>query len=289
MRFSKYHALGNDYLVITPQEAGDLPHQPEAVQRLCHRNFGIGSDGILIGPISSPETQFGMRIFNPDGSEAEKSGNGIRIFARWLWDHNFVTEKPFRIWTQGGIVNVEVLDKGQIVKVEMGQASFNSQVIPVSGSYREVVNEILEVAGKTLHYSAVTIGNPHCVIQCDRVSTQQVKEIGPLIEKEPRFINRTNVQFMEVQNRHNIYIEIWERGAGYTLASGSSSCAAAAAAVRLGLCQSPISVQMPGGGLEIQIKPDYQVTMVGGVTRVAEGEIFNEIFSDKIYPGGSQK
>jgi diaminopimelate epimerase len=286
MRFAKYHALGNDYVVVTPQEAGDLPQQPKAIQRLCHRNFGIGSDGILIGPITSPDNQFGMRIFNPDGSEAEKSGNGIRIFSRWLWDHKFVTEKQFQIWTRGGVVNVEVLDGGQNVKVEMGRASFNSQLIPVSGPNREVVNEILEVAGSILHYSAVTIGNTHCVIRCDRVSTQQVKELGPLIEKEPRFPNRTNVQFMEIRDQHNIYIEIWERGAGYTLASGSSSCAVAAAAVRLGLCQSPISVHMPGGSLEIQIKPDNFVIMVGGVTRVAEGEIFDEIFSDKIYPGG---
>jgi diaminopimelate epimerase len=289
MRFAKYHALGNDYLVITPQEAGDLPHQPEAVQRLCHRNFGIGSDGILIGPIPSPETQFGLRIFNPDGSEAEKSGNGIRIFSRWLWDHKFVTKKPFQIGTQGGTVNVEMLDEGQIVKVEMGPASFDSQVIPVTGSNREVVNEILEVAGGIFHYCAVTIGNPHCVIRCDRVSTQQVKELGPLIEKDPRFPNRTNVQLMEIRDQHHIYIEIWERGAGYTLASGSSSCAAAVAAVRLGLCQSPITVLMPGGSLEIQIKADNHIIMVGGVTRVAEGEIFDEIFSDKIYPGGTQQ
>jgi diaminopimelate epimerase len=287
MRFAKYHALGNDYLVITPQEAGDLPHHPEAMQRLCHRNFGIGSDGILIGPIASPETQFGLRIFNPDGSEAEKSGNGIRIFSRWLWDHKFVTEKPFQIWTRGGTVYVEVLDKGQIVKVEMGRASFESYFIPVAGPNREVVDEILEVAGSMVHYCAVTIGNPHCVIRCDRVSTQLVKELGPLIEKDSRFPNRTNVQFMEIRDQHHIYIEIWERGAGYTLASGSSSCAAAAAAVRLGLCQSPITVLMPGGSLEIEIKPGNHVTMVGGVTRVAEGEIFDEIFSDKIIPGGT--
>jgi diaminopimelate epimerase len=286
MRFAKYHALGNDYLVITPHEAGDLPQKPELVQRVCHRNFGIGSDGILIGPIATGESQFGLRILNPDGSEAEKSGNGIRIFSRWLWDHKFVGEKPFRIWTQGGVVNAEVLEEGRVVKVEMGRASFDSRVIPVSGPKREVVNERLDVAGVLFHYTAVTIGNPHCVIFCDRVSTQQVKEFGPLIEKEPRFPKRTNVQFMEVRDHHNIYIEIWERGAGYTLASGSSSCAAAVTAVRLGFCETPITVHMPGGSLDIKIGSENEVIMVGAVTRVAEGEIFNEIFSDKIYPGG---
>lgn len=286
MKFSKYHALGNDYLVITPQEAGNLLNQPIWVQRICHRNFGIGSDGILIGPIPTPEAQFGLRIFNPDGSEAEKSGNGIRIFSRWLWDHHFVTENPFKIWTLGGIVVAEVLDESHIVKVEMGRVSFDSQIIPVSGPRREVVNEIMEVAGETLRFSAVTIGNPHCVILCNRVTTPYVMEFGPLVERDERFPIRTNVQFMQISDQHNIDIEIWERGAGYTLASGSSSCAAAAVAVRLGLCQSPITVHMPGGSLKVYINSDNLVTLIGGVTRVAEGELFDDIFSDKIYPGG---
>jgi diaminopimelate epimerase len=287
MKFSKYHALGNDYLVVTPQEAGDLPNQPFWVQRICHRNYGIGSDGILIGPIPTSEAQFGLRIYNPDGSEAEKSGNGIRIFSRWLWDHHFVTENPFKIWTLGGVVVAEVLDESHIVRVEMGQLSFDSQDIPVSGPRREVVNETMQIAGETLRYSAVTIGNPHCVILCNQISTQYVREFGPLVEREERFPNRTNVQFMQIRDQHNIYIEIWERGAGYTLASGSSSCAAAAVAVRLGLGQSPITVHMPGGSLEIYIKSDNHITLIGSVTRVAEGELFDEIFSDKIYPGGT--
>jgi len=285
MRFSKYHALGNDYLVITPQEAGDLSQQPEAIQRICHRNFGIGSDGILLGTIENPEAKFGVRIFNPDGSEAEKSGNGIRIFARWLWDHGWVHEEPFSIWTKGGVVGVQVLGAGKLIRVEMGQVSFDSRKIPVLGTAREVLNETFDVAGKTFVYCAATIGNPHCIILCDQVSSDQAKKYGPLIEKEALFPNRTNVQFMQVLDKRNIYIEIWERGAGYTLASGSSSCAAAATAFRLGLCESQITVNMPGGRIEIIVHEDQQVTMTGPVTRIAEGQISGEIFSDKIYPG----
>jgi diaminopimelate epimerase len=286
MKFAKYHALGNDYLVITPQESGDLSKYPESVRRICHRNYGIGSDGILIGPIDTSQAQFGLQIFNPDGSEAEKSGNGIRIFSRWLYDNGYVFSQPFTIWTKGGVVKAEVINGGKTVKVEMGRASFESRVIPVSGPDREVVNETMIIEGKIFHYCAVTIGNPHCVILCDQVITEQVKHYGPLIESEARFLNRTNVQFMQIQDQHNIVIEIWERGAGYTLASGSSSCAAAATAARLGFCKSPIKVHMPGGILEVDLEADHQIIMTGPVVRVSEGEIFNEVFSDKIYLGG---
>lgn len=288
MRFSKYHALGNDYLVITPREAGDILQHPEAIQRICHRNYGIGSDGILLGPIDTKDAKFGLRIFNPDGSEAEKSGNGIRIFSRWLWDQGFVTEKPFNLWTKGGMVEAQVLDGGRSVKVGMGRVSFDSREIPVSGPAREVINETMEIAGVKLLYCAATIGNPHCIVLCEKVSKAQAMQLGPLIEREERFPNRINVQFMQVLDKNSIYIEIWERGAGYTLASGSSSCAAAATAYRLGLCSPQITVTMPGGKLEIIIHKNGYINMTGSVTRIAEGEISDEIFSDKIYAGDKQ-
>lgn len=282
MRFSKYHALGNDYLVIQPQDAGDLAREPEKIQRICHRNFGIGTDGILIGPFPSLEADFGLRVFNPDGSEAEKSGNGIRIFSRWLWDHSLVHSNIFTIHVPGGIVTVKIQEAGKIIEVDMGQISFDSQRIPVVGPPRLVLKETMEVAGKQLCYCAATIGNPHCIILCDLIITEEVISLGPLIEKDPRFPNRTNVQFMQVIDRHNIAIEIWERGAGYTLASGSSSCAAAATAHRLGLCDSDIIVHMPGGNLSVEIDSYAHVHMKGPVTFIAEGELASEMFSDKI-------
>jgi ribosomal protein S18 acetylase RimI-like enzyme len=162
------------------------------------------------------------------------------------------------------------------VTIDMGEVSFESRRIPVQGPPREVLRETLVVDGRTLEYSAATIGNPHCVLLRDRVSAEEARSLGPLIETEPRFPNRTNVQFVEVLNRHQIGIEIWERGAGYTLASGSSSCAAAAVVVRLGLCDSPLTVQMPGGTLSIEIDEHFRARMTGPVCKVAEGTLCEE-------------
>jgi diaminopimelate epimerase len=161
----------------------------------------------------------------------------------------------------------------------MGQASFNSAKIPVTGLKREVINEEMEIDGQSIKFSAVTIGNPHCVILKDRISEALARKLGPKIETDSRFPNRTNVQFMKVLDRTNIQIEIWERGAGYTLSSGSSSCAAAAVARRLGLCDSQINVHMPGGQIDITVSDDYSIIMTGSVTKIAEGTMSEEIFS----------
>lgn len=161
----------------------------------------------------------------------------------------------------------------------MGHISFHSSKIPVAGPPREVINEKIEIEGQALIYSAATIGNPHCVILCGNVSPDLARRLGPFIEHDSRFPNRTNVQFMEVLDRHNIKIEIWERGAGYTLASGSSSCAAATVAYRLALCDSKITVHMPGGNIDIALGADYSVRMTGPVAKVFEGTISKEMFS----------
>jgi diaminopimelate epimerase len=276
MKFYKYHALGNDYIVLDPAEFKKL--NEERIRRLCHRNYGLGSDGILYGPTATEQADFALRIFNPDGSEAEKSGNGLRIFARFLFDKAKVGDSEFTILTIGGKVKAQVQDNGKKVTVDMGQVSFDSEKIPVTGTPREVINEEMEVAEKKLKFTAATIGNPHCVILSDEISESQARKLGPLIENQPLFPNRTNVQFMKVLDRSNIKIEIWERGAGYTLASGSSSSAAAAAAHRLGLCDSIITVHMPGGEIEIIISNNFSITMTGAVTKVAEGLISEEMF-----------
>jgi diaminopimelate epimerase len=276
-RFFKYHALGNDYLVLNPSElAGEL--DAFRVQRICHRNFGVGSDGILLGPLESKEGDFGLRIFNPDGSEAEKSGNGLRIFSRYLCDQGLVKEKPFTVMTPGGKVESTVAEGGRSVTVQMGRVSFDSTRIPVKGAAREVLNETMVLEGEKLLYCAATVGNPHCVVLREEESEDLARRFGPLIEKEPRFPNRTNVQFMKVLDRSHIQIEIWERGAGYTLASGSSSSAAAGVAYRLGLCGGQIAVRMPGGELDIRLSEDFSVQMTGPVTKIAEGTLFPEMF-----------
>jgi len=275
MRFSKYHGLGNDYLVM--DEMG-LMKSPERIRVICDRNFGIGSDGILFGPLPSESALTALRIFNPDGSEAEKSGNGIRIFCRHLWERGSVGGEPFLLETAGGIVRCRVRDPHHEIEVEMGTVSFWSDVIPVMGERREVLDEELDVDGESLKISAATIGNPHCVILRDEVDADLAKRLGPKIERHSLFPNRTNVQFLKVLDQSRIQIEIWERGAGYTLASGSSSSAAAAVARRLGLCGPDVQVQMPGGELKITIGEDFSIVLSGPVTKVGNGTIYDEIF-----------
>jgi diaminopimelate epimerase len=277
MRFVKYHALGNDYLVIRPEDiAGDMLRAP--IERICHRHYGIGSDGILLGPLESAVCDFKIRIFNPDGSEAEKSGNGLRIFSRFLWDEGLVHEEPFTIETLGGPVTCRIEEDGKRVTVEMGAVSFLSTEIPVTGKKREVLREEMTIADRTFEYCAATIGNPHCVVLCEEPSAELACRYGPLIERDARFPKRTNVQFMKILDRSNIRIEIWERGAGYTLASGSSATAAAAIAYKLGLCDAAIVLHMPGGSLDITLSDGFAATMRGPVVRVCSGVMDSQMF-----------
>lgn len=278
MKFSKYHALGNDYLVMEPSELGENP-SPEKIARICHRNFGIGSDGILLGPLPSSRAPFGLRIFNPDGSEAEKSGNGIRIFSRYLFDTGRVGGYEFKLDTLGGVVRSTVSQEGREVRVEMGRVSFLSRQIPVTGPDREVLNESIEANGRTFTYCAATIGNPHCVIPLTSVDESLARMFGPSLENHPNFPKRTNVQFLQILDRQNIRIEIWERGAGYTLASGSSSSASAAVARKLGLVDGSVTVHMPGGKLAIDVGEDFDILMTGPVTHVAGGVLNPEMLS----------
>lgn len=169
LAFSKYHALGNDYIVIDPK---NLPAAlaTEQIKTVCHRNYGVGSDGILLGPSVSKLAQFGLRIFNPDGSEAEKSGNGLRIFSRYLWDKKLVGRDEFAIETPGGVVSCTVMQRGKVVRVEMGRVSFWSDQIPVVGPRREVINEAIHLRGQKYNFCAATVGNPHCVLPLPKIS-----------------------------------------------------------------------------------------------------------------------
>ena len=161
MRFFKYHALGNDYLVLEPQDCAPLFSQ-DAIRKVCHRHYGLGSDGILYGPIERADGAFGLRILNPDGSEAEKSGNGIRIFCRHLLETKRVQEgQEFKVHTLGGLVGCSVFEGGNRIRVEMGKVSFSAPVIPHIGADREVLGESITVHGKTFKYWAATVGNPH--------------------------------------------------------------------------------------------------------------------------------
>lgn len=284
MRFYKYHALGNDYLVLNPADfPGWVAPTREQIRVICHRNFGAGSDGILWGPLPTPAAQFGLRIFNPDGSEAEKSGNGLRIFSRFLFDQKLVGDAPFTIAVPGGVVESRVASGGQLITVAMGRVTFQSDQIPVAGPVRPVLNEKITIQDRTFNYCAAGIGNPHCVIVLPEISARLATQYGPDLEVHPNFPNRINVQFLQVIDRRNIRIEIWERGAGYTLASGSSSSASAAVAHQLGLVDAQLTVHMPGGQIGIEIAPDFSIKMSGPTTRVAEGVLHAELFTTKAY------
>lgn len=290
MRFHKYHALGNDYIVLNPADFPTWNPVPSVAQirAVCHRNFGVGSDGILWGPLPSTQSQFGLRIFNPDGSEAEKSGNGLRIFSRFLYDEKLNSADAITIETPGGNVRALIKEQGRVITVEMGRVSFDSAKIPVALDAanaqilpREVINEKRRILDREFTFCAATIGNPHCVIPLSaaEVTPAFAHRYGPHFEVHPIFPRKTNVQFMHVLDRANIRIEIWERGAGYTLASGSSSSAAAAVAYRLGLVDREVTVHMPGGQIGIQIGEDFSIQMTGSVTKVGEGRMDAELFA----------
>ncbi len=276
VHFKKYHGLGNDYLVIDPN-VEDFAMTEANIRLICDRNFGVGSDGILYGPTFEGDLP-SLRIFNPDGSEAEKSGNGLRIFSKYLWEKKYVHSKSFKIKTLGGVVDVQVKDEtANLIRIDMGKVTFVSDEIPMAGERREVVNESLDIDGVPYNVTCLSIGNPHCVIPMQEVNEQIARALGPHVENHKMFPNRINMQIVRVIDRANIDVRIWERGAGYTLASGSSSCAAAAASHRLGLVDSDITVHMPGGTLHIEIADDGRIRMTGPVEGTFEGNFHSDL------------
>jgi diaminopimelate epimerase len=276
--FFRGHGLGNDYLVMDPKELS-FKLTPATVEAICNRHWGLGSDGIL-APVSSKNADFGLRIFNPDGSEAEKSGNGLRIFARYLHATGRTRKTRFTVETKGGLVTIDLhLDRrgdASAVTVGMGQAVFVPSALPCTLPVDELIQQSIEAAGRSLKFTGVSVGNPHCVVFKEpggSWSREELLALGPALEHHTIFPKRTNVQLAVPTGPKELSILIWERGAGETQASGSSSCAAASAAVRLGLVKSPVAVKMPGGMLAIDVSPDYRLTMKGPVAEVARGAL----------------
>jgi diaminopimelate epimerase len=280
--FVKGHGLGNDYIVIN---GADLPSplMPGQVTRICDRYWGVGSDGFLLLVPAWAGADFGLRILNPDGSEAEKSGNGLRIFAKYLHDHGHAKRDTFTVDTMGGRVECRCHVKDgrvNVVTVEMGRCTFVAPEIPMNGPEREVAKVPLQVAGETLLITAVSVGNPHCVIFTDRLDEALVRRLGPQVEHHPAFPNRINVQWARVASRSMVDILIWERGAGWTLASGSSSSAVACAAVKNGLCDHGlVTVRMPGGELSVDVRPDWSIRLQGPVEEVYTGTFSRDLMA----------
>jgi diaminopimelate epimerase len=276
--FVKSHGLGNDYIVLDGAQL-TFSLTPEAVRTICDCHFGIGSDGILL-VVPGQGANFGVRIFNPDGSEAEKSGNGIRILAKFLYDHGYAPRPDFSIATLGGLVRVRLDldgDRVRMITADMGRATFQSDEIPVSGPSREVVGETLEVDGERLTVTCVSVGNPHCVILTDSLDEATVRRLGPKIEHHPSFPNRINVQFAKVLARDRVSILIWERGAGWTLASGTSSCGVVSACVKNGVTDRRVTVESPGGELTVTVAENWELTLTGPVSEIGRGTLSRDL------------
>ena len=280
--FVKSHGLGNTYIVLEEDHL-TFALTESAVRRICDVHFGVGSDGILL-KVKADTADFGVRIFNPDGSEAEKSGNGLRIFAKYLYDTGYPKGKTFTIQTLGGLVRAQVVEEknGHAVKItaDMGRAVFASRDIPTLFEAPGAINQTLRAGDAEYTVHCVSVGNPHCVVIKDALSEEEIRSVGPLLETHPMFPNKINVQFARVLSRDEAEILVWERGAGYTLASGSSSCAVACVLKKLGLVDSRVKIRMPGGALDIEISEDWRITMTGPVQETARGVLSGELIAE---------
>lgn len=280
VKLEKYHGLGNDYFVFDPDK-NDCRLNEKNVQMICNKNIGMGSDGILEGPIMTEKGIY-LKIWNPDGSEAAHSGNGVRIFAKYLRDAGYIQKKEFTLHTKTREAKVTFLNEaGNNLRVSMGKATFWSDEIPVTGERREVIYEDMQFGRVLYPVTCVNVGNPHCIISLNSISKPLVCKIGEFSEIARCFPDRINTQIMHVVDRENINIEIFERGAGYTIASGTGACAAAAAAYRLGKVEPKVYVHMVGGDLLIEIDDDGEIYMTGDVTYIGEILLGSE-FSEKL-------
>jgi diaminopimelate epimerase len=282
-QFVRAHALANDYLVIDGATFG-VPLTAARIRRLCDYHLGIGSDGILERTAPPPGFDAAVRIFNPDGSEAEKSGNGVRIFAKFCFDHGHAApDRPLRIHTLGGPVVARLLSREpdrSVLRVSVGQVSFRLADLPMTGPGEEWVQAPLTAGDRTFTVTCLSVGNPHCVVlEGATFDEETCRRYGPLIENHPRFPNRTNVQLARPRDRRSVEALIWERGAGWTLSSGTSACAVAAACVRAGLCDREVQVIMRGGTLDVSVHPDGSIEQTGYAQELAVGTLSADLLA----------
>jgi len=281
-QFVRSHGLGNDYLVVDGARLG-FELTEERIRRICDRHSGVGSDGIL--EVVTPPAGFdaAVRIYNPDGSEAEKSGNGVRIFAKFCLDHGYASpDRSVKIHTLGGPVEAHLLAREAnrtVLRVSMGKVSFRCADLPMTGA-DEWVERKLPVGDREFTATCLSVGNPHAVLLDAPFDEATAKKYGPLVENHAQFPRRTNVQFVRVRDRSTVEALIWERGAGWTLSSGSSSCAVAAACVRAGLTDRTVKVVMPGGTLDVVVHEDWRLEQVGFAQEIAVGVIAGDLLAE---------
>ncbi len=270
--FTKMHGLGNDYHFI---DAARFPVEDpaELSRQMSHRHLGVGSDGIIL--VMPGETaEFRMRIFNADGSEAETCGNGIRCFAKYVYERGMTDKKEFVIDTLAGPNRVALTTEGgKVVSVRsnMGAPRFERGEIPMEGPAGRVIEEELALDGCTVKVTCANIGNPHAVVFVEDATAAPLTVLGPKIENHPRFPQRTNVEFVNVIDRENIVMRIWERGSGVTMASGSGSCGSALASMITGRVDRKVNVHLVYGVLTIEWAEDNFVYQEGPATEVFTG------------------
>ncbi|WJH33212.1 diaminopimelate epimerase [Paenibacillus sp. CC-CFT747] len=279
MKFTKMHGLGNDFIVIGDRQ--ELPAEAARLAvKLCDRNFGIGADG-MVYLLPSDKADYQMRIINSDGSEAEQCGNAIRCAAKYLYDRGMVSSEELTIETIGaGAQKVTVRaenGKAAAVKVDMGKPILEGRKVPTTIDRTPVVNQPIEAGGESYHFTAVSMGNPHCVIFVDDAVAFDLGKWGPLLETHPYFPNKVNVEFATVRDRNHIDMRVWERGAGPTLACGTGACATLVASVLNGKADREAVVSLKGGDLQIEWnEADGHLYMTGPAEEVFEGRLAAE-------------
>ena len=274
MKFIKMHGLGNDFVFLDHFSVSVDEDYSKLAKKLCHRQFGIGGDGLIV-ILPSKVADARMRIINSDGTEPEMCGNGIRCFARYVYDQGIVLHNPMRVETLAGVMTIQLnLKEDQVegVRVDMGEPILRADLIPVLAQGEPVMGAILEVLGETFQYTAVSMGNPHCIIFVEDLAALDFERLGPAIEKHVLFPRKTNVEFIEVNSPQDITMKVWERGAGPTLACGTGACASAVAAMLNQKTERSVTVHLPGGDLLIEWGVDNHVYMTGPATYVFKGE-----------------
>ena len=276
MRFWKMHGLGNDYVLIDNRDQKISDRQAvELAKKLCERRFSVGADGLLL-VFNSAVADVKMRIFNADGSEAEMCGNGIRCFAKYCYENKIAGKNDFTVETLSGVKQVWLTVKDnevKAVKVDMGAPNWERSSLPMLGQ-GTCLNENLEVDDEVYKVTCLSMGNPHCVIFVDKVDDFPVEYVGPMVENHPSFPKRTNVGFVQVLNRNELKVRVWERGCGETLACGTGTCAAVAAANKLGKVGNKVTVHVLGGNLQVEVAKSLSLS--GAAEKVFEGTLFSE-------------
>jgi diaminopimelate epimerase len=276
MLFWKMQGLGNDYIVVDSKKQRISEQQiPKLAKKLCQRRFSIGADGLLI-VCPSNVADVKMRIFNADGSEAEMCGNGIRCFSKYCYENGIVLKNAFNVETLSGIKQIWLTIKGSevySVKVDMGAPNWERSALSIQGQ-GTFINETLEIDNKPYTITCLSMGNPHCIIFVEKVEEFPVNIIGPIVENYKAFPYRTNVAFVQILNRNELKVRVWERGCGETLACGTGTCAAVAAANRLGRVDNNVTVHLLGGDLKVEV--GKTLLLIGAAEKVFEGTLFQE-------------